>query len=141
MLNINNFDVESCKEQFRTRIDIKTACKLVGLCYMTFCAKFQKDKIRHAKIGRKPIFDIEDISNYILLHKSGNWVGVKYSDEEIVLGEKIDLMECSKLVGVNYNTFYSIMRRENLPCFKYDNKRVFLKIFIQEWFNSKLCMN
>lgn len=131
-LDRNLFDVESGTQHIK-KVDIKKACKYTGLKYGTCYDKFKSHKLNFTKIGKKPIFEIKDISEFILSHKAGDWSKISISDDEIVKGEKIDLTDCAKITGLCYNTFYTHMERENLPHIKYDNKRIFLKDFIEKW--------
>ena len=115
------------------KIDMKKACKYTGLKYGTCYDKLKSHKVNYTQIGRKPIYDMKDISEFILTHKVGDWSKVSFSNDEIVFGEKVDIEECSELTGLCYDTFYSHIRRDNLPHIKYGNKAVFLKDFIDKW--------
>ncbi len=128
------FQLQSKVEQFRTRIESEEACKLTGLCYITFYANFRKDNIPHERIGRNLYFLKEDILEYIENHKIGDWSKVK--DKNILLDEKFDIKEVCHILGLCYDTFYGIMRRKNFPRFQYGTKIVFCKSTIQEYINS-----
>ena len=134
-LDRNLFDVESGTQHIK-KVDIKKACKYTGLKYGTCYDKFKSHKLNFTKIGKKPIFDMKDISDFILSHKVGDWTKISISDNEVVKCEKTDLSGCEKITGLCYETFYSHMVRENLPHLKYGNKRIFLKDLIEKWANK-----
>lgn len=133
----NMFALESELLLPESKIDIKKACQYTGLCYRTFYDKYRYKKFPYINYGRKPIFEANDIFDYILGNKVGDWTKTKYSDKEIIYGEKADIKECCKMTGLCYNTFYTNMIRDNIPHLKYDNKRVFLKNQIREWIEEK----
>jgi predicted DNA-binding transcriptional regulator AlpA len=136
VVQINTFNIESKLEQFRINISFEEARKLIGLCYATFYAIFRSDSIPHERpTGKRKItFQKQDILDYMEEHKVGDWSGVK--SEDITDDEKIDINEACGIIGVCYDTFYSVMRRKQLPRFQYNTKIVFYKSLILKYKES-----
>lgn len=133
---INSFNIKSKLELLGTNISFEEACKLIGLCYITFYAVFRADNIPHERpTGKRKItFLKQDILDYMEKHKVGDWSNVR--PEDITDDEKIDIKEACRIIGVCYDTFYSTMRRINLPRFQYNTKIVFYKCLILKYKES-----
>jgi len=133
VVQINTFNIKSKLEQFRTNISFEEARKLIGLCYITFYSIFRADNIPHERpTGKRKItFLKQDILDYMERHKVGDWDSVKVKD--ITDEEKIDINEACSIIGVCYDTFYSVMRRKNFPRFQYNTKIVFYKCIILKY--------
>lgn len=136
LLGISDSVELDTESDIKGKVNLKQASKYTGLCYGTFYYRFREDKLRHICLVKKPIFDMKDLSEYILSHRAGDWSKLSYSDEELIYGEKINLKDCCKLSGLCYNTFYSFFQRNNLPHFKYGQKSIFLKKYITELINT-----
>lgn len=128
----NTFDVDS-ETRLVKKIDLTKACKYTGLKYGTCYDKFRSHKLNFTKLNRKILFDMNEVTEFILTHRIGDWSKVTCSDVEIVYKDKVDIDGCCEITGLCYDTFYTYVKKENLPHIKYGNKAVFLKDFIEEW--------
>lgn len=130
--NLNTFNVDSVTRVVK-RIDLTEACKYTGLKYGTCYDKFRSHKLNCTKLNRKILFDLNEVTEFILTHRIGDWSKVTYSDDEVISNDKVDIDGCCKITGLCYDTFYTYVKRENLPRIKYGDKAVFLKDFIEKW--------
>lgn len=135
-VQVDIFSVTSEAELLGKNISFEEARKLIGLCYATFYANFRDNSIPHEKpTGKRKItFRKQDILDYMEKHKVGDWSKVK--PEDITGEEKIDINEACSVIGVCYDTFYSIMRRNKLPRFQYNKKIIFYKSLILKYKDS-----
>ena len=134
VVQLKKFNVKSNWEQLGKEINFEEARKLLGLCYITFYAIFRSENIPHERQGRSIYFQKEDILDFMETHKIGDWSDVKLKDIEDE--EKIDMEGACNIIGVCYDTFYSIMRRKQLPRFQYNTKIVFYKSLILKYKES-----
>jgi len=135
VVQFKKFNVKSNLEHKGTKLNFGEACKLLGLCYITFYAIFQNSEIPHERRGKKFLFQIEDLLDYMEDHKVGDWS--KVSPEDILDEDKVDIKgACQILDGMNYKSFYDMMQRKNFPRFQYNSKIVFYKSLILKYKES-----